>query len=386
MVKLYYEIIDEYIAYRRKSMNKEVISDTQGIILITMFIIGSSVVIGTGAEAGRDSWMTIILGMIVAFPVILLYSRVHYLFPGKDLFDIMEIVFGKFLGKVLSLVYIWFSFHLGALVIRNFGEFINTVSIPETPEIVAMIIIGLLCGYGIKVGLEVLGRWGQLAFLFILGLLFITVPLLVPAMNWRNFLPIMGKGITPVLKGTFAVFAFPFAEIVIFTLVFSSFRSRKSPYKVYAWGLLWGGLILLTTTLSDIAVLGERQIGSIYFPAYSVVSRMNIMDFIQRTEVVVSIGFLASGFIKVSICLLGACRGIAKVIGNNDYRFMVTPVSLLMIILSYIIYDSMLEMIEWAFTTWTVYAFLFQVILPVIIWIGAEIKKKSLEKEKYKKG
>lgn len=49
-------------------MNKEVISDKQGINLVILFIMGSTLVIGTGAEAGKDSWLAIIIAIIFSFP------------------------------------------------------------------------------------------------------------------------------------------------------------------------------------------------------------------------------------------------------------------------------------------------------------------------------
>lgn len=365
-------------------MNREVISDKQGIILVILFMMGSSLIIGTGTEAGKDSWIAIILGMIISFPILMLYSRILSLFPGKDLFDIVEIIFGKFFGKILVLVYAWFAFHLGSLVLRNFGEFINSVSIPETPEIIPMIVIVLLCAYGIKAGVEVLSRWGEFASVILISFVLLSILLLIPAMELNNIQPSLAKGMMPIFQGAYSVFSFPFAETVIFTLVFSSLKSKKSPYKVYTWGLILGGIVLFFTTLTEILVLGETQFTTTFFPSYTTVSRTNVGDFIQRAEIIVSIAFLGAGFVKVSVCLLATCKGLAKLVGANDYRFIVTPTSLLMVCLAHLVYESLMEMTEWAFTTWSYYAFVFQVALPVIVWICAEIKKKSLTKKGFK--
>lgn len=360
-------------------MEREVISDKEAIILITLFMMGSNLVLGTGAEAGKDSWIAIIVGMIVSFPVLMMYSRILALFPTKNLYDIVEIVFGKFFGKVIVLIYIWFAFHLGALVLRNFGEFINSVSIPETPEIIPMTVIALLCAYGVKSGIEVLGRWGNLALVILSFLIILVILFLIPNMKLNNIQPMFSKGIKPVLLGAYSVFAFPFAETIIFTLVFSALRNKRSPYKAYKYGILIGGLILFITTMTELLVLGEMQFTSTFFPSYTTVSRTRVGDFIQRSEIIVSIAFLGAGFIKISICLLAACKGVAKLIASEDYRFIVTPISLLMICLAHLVYESLMEMTEWAFTSWGPYAFLFQVIVPIIIWIGAEIKKKDFD-------
>ncbi|CAH2214384.1 GerAB/ArcD/ProY family transporter [Tepidibacter aestuarii] len=358
-------------------MNKEVISDKQGICLITLFITGSTFVMGIGGEAEKDSWLAIILSTLFAFPILMIYARLLSLFPKKDLFDIFEIIFGKFIGKFISILYIWFSLHLGTLVLRNFGEFIVTISLSKTPMIILMTFIIFLCTWSTKCGIEPLGRWGELFICLIIFLVITGVLALVPNTDINNILPILDKGIKPVIKGAFGVFSFPFAETILFCLVFSSLKDNQSPYKVYIFGLIIGGVIVFTTSLTELLVLGSNLYGNLFFPAQHALSKVNIGGFIQRIEIITSISFLTGGFIKISICLLGACNGIAKLFSFNNYRFIVTPVAMLMLNLSYLIYDSIFEMIEWSFTTWPYYAFLFQVILPATIWIVAEIKHKK---------
>lgn len=358
-------------------MNKELISDKQGICLITLFITGSTFILGIGTEAEKDSWLAIILSILFAFPILMIYARLLSLFPKKDLFNILEIVFGKFIGKIISILYIWFSLHLGVLVLRNFGEFIIRISLRETPMIIPMIFIIFLCTWGIKDGIELLGRWSNFFILIIIFLVIIGVLLLVPNIDINNIFPILDNGIKPVIQGAFGVFSFPFAETILFCLVFSSLKDNQSPYRVYIFGLIIAGIIVFITSLGDLLILGQNSYSTLFFPGEHTMSRANVGDFIQRIEIIVSISFLTGGFVKISICLLGSCNGVAKLFGFNNYRFIVTPIALLMLNLSYLIYNSLFEMIDWAFNVWPYYAFLFQVILPVIIWVVAEVKHKK---------
>jgi spore germination protein KB len=90
-----------------------------------------------------------------------------------------------------------------------------------------------------------------------------------------------------------------------------------------------------------------------------------------------TIGIIAI-FPKLSICFLSVCRGISKIFELADYRFIVTPVGLLIINLSYFLYDSIMDFIAWSIEIWPYYAFPFQVIVPVIVLIIGTIKKKSV--------
>ncbi|MCM1991420.1 GerAB/ArcD/ProY family transporter [Oceanirhabdus seepicola] len=357
-------------------MSNEVISDKQGISLVTLFILGSTLVIGIGTEAGRDSYFAVILGLVFSLPMIIIYARILSLYRGNDLFDILEIVFGKLFGKIMSILYIWFPFHLGSLIIRDFGEFITTVSAIETPMVVFMSAMIFLCVWAVKKGCKLLGRWAELGVIAIIFFVFFTIILSIPNMQLNNIKPVFYKGMKPVLGGAFSVFSFPFAETVIFCLVFSNLKTNKSPYKIYKMGLLIGGFVLFSLIFSEILILGEFGYVAHYFPAHIMASRISIGDAIQRMEILVAITFLGSGFIKICVCLFGTCKGVVKMFNFDDYSFIVTPVAIMMLCYAFIVHDSIMEIGEWAFKIWRYYALVFEIIFPVIIWIGVEIKKK----------
>ena len=63
-----------------------------------------------------------------------------------------------------------------------------------------------------------------------------------------------------------------------------------------------------------------------------------------------------------------------KVFRYSDYRFIVIPISLLGINLSYFLHENIMEYFYWILEIWTYYAMPFQVILPIIIWIVVKIK------------
>ncbi|QZY56229.1 GerAB/ArcD/ProY family transporter [Crassaminicella profunda] len=358
-------------------MNKEVISDKQGIVLMIMFLIGTSTIVVAGLEAKRDFWLAIVIAIFMALPMIFIYARLHYIFYDKDLFDICKICFGKFIGKGIVILYTWYLFHSVTLVILNFGLFVNTVAFMDTPQIIPIISIAILCIWVVKKGMEVMGRWTELILLVFIGLIFIAILLLIPNMNINNIQPILYNGVKPIAKGAISSFSFPFGETVVFTMFFSTFKKKKSSYKIYTIGLLIGGIILLIVSITDILVLGANTASSTYFPSYNTITRISIGSLLQRLEIIVATIYAFGAFVKISIYLLATCKGFTKIFEYTDYRFIVIPVSLLMINLSYFVHDSIMYNMEWTSEIWPYYAIPFQVILPIIIWITAEIKKSS---------
>lgn len=356
-------------------MCKEQITDKEGICLLILFVMGSSLILGVGSYAKNDAWIASIAGLLMSLPVIFIYSRMLSLFPGKDLFDIINIAFGEVFGKIITIFYVWYSFHLGALVIRNFGEYVNTVSMPETPMIVPMLFLGVAGLYAVRMGIEVMSRISTYFVPIVIFILVVVNVLAIPQFNLSNLQPVLSQGFAPVLKGGFSAFAFPFAESAILLGVFFSLKTKKSPYKVYFSGVLFAGIVVILLAVRNIVILGE-MLGALDFPSHVAVSRIAVSEFLQRIEVSVAFVFVVCAFTKSSVCLYVASKGISKLFNLNDYRSVVIQTGLLMIFFSYIVFDNIMDMRYFAYNVYQYYAFPFQVILPFIIWIILEIKAK----------
>ena len=139
-------------------MSKQFLTARQAISMITMFILGSSVVMGGYSELGQDSWVALLGALVLAVPAIVVYARIMQLFPEKNLFEIILTLFGKFFGKFLVALFTWYSIHLAALVIRNFSEFITIVTMPDTPELASMMLMLFVSVYMAKSGSKTPGR------------------------------------------------------------------------------------------------------------------------------------------------------------------------------------------------------------------------------------
>ncbi|MDP4093382.1 MAG: endospore germination permease [Bacillota bacterium] len=355
-------------------MGKELITDKEAICLLMLFTMGSTLILGVGSDAKNDAWLAVIAGLLMSLPVILIYSRLLSIFPGKDLFEILDMTLGRLLGKLVALIYIWYAFHLGALVLRNFGEFMVTMTMPETPIFVPMLGLGLLCVFAVRLGIEEIGRISAYLLPVLMIILLIVLGLAIPQFELTNLKPVLGKGLGPVINGGFSAFSFPFAESAILLGAFFCLKTKKSPFKVYTLAILFAGTLIMVLTIRNISLLGQLT-SKLYFPSYVAVSRISVGDFIQRIEVTVSIIFVVGAFAKSSICLLVASRGIQRIFKLKDYRKVVIQLGSLMVLLSYIVYDTTMMMQYWAFKVYRYYAFPMQVIFPVIIWIIAEAKK-----------
>ncbi len=355
-------------------MQKDMISARQMLCIIVMFIFGSSVIMGVSSGAAQDSWMSLLLASAYTIPMLLVYARIIRLFPEKNLFEIIEIVLGKIAGKIIIILMAWYSLHLCALVLRNFSEFIQIVTMPETPQLPIMIAMIMVVVYMAKSGIETMGKWSILTLAVVMIVVIITILFSLNKMDFTNILPFMEHDFKEISTGAFRLYAFPFAETVLFLCLADAMKRKDNPYKLYFLALFFGSGVLMLVILRNLFMMGPKLVGASYFASYITVRLIDIADFFARIEGFISMNFILAGIIKITVCLMAATKGTARLFGINNYRKLLLPVSLLVVALSAIVYSNVMEMFDFL-RFYTYYAVPFQVLIPLTVWIAAELKK-----------
>ncbi|MBW9151420.1 endospore germination permease [Clostridium estertheticum] len=356
-------------------MKNEAISERQATILIILFSLGNSLLIGSGTQSKQDAWIAVIIAIPFSIILVLMFSKILSLYPGKDLFDILPLVMGNYIGKLLSILMIWFFFYDAALIFRVIAEFTNTLVFADTPVVVPMIFFAMLVIWSLKAGIEVLGRWAEFFSWVIISIVLIVPLLSISQMDINRLKPILNNGVTPLLKGVFSSFTYPFGQIVVFTSIFSNISKVKNYKKSFIVGILISGGLIALTVLRNILVLSSDTISREYFPSSMAVGIISL-GLLQRLELTVIIVFLVCAFIKVSIATFAVCNGLSKVLGFDDYKFIATPVVLLMLSFSFFVTQSTMESHFWISNIWQYYSFPFEVIIPFVVFIVAEIRNK----------
>lgn len=362
-------------------MRKEQISESQAYILMITFIMGTSLALDSYVESQQDTWISMLISLIIAIPIVIIYGSILNSHQDKDLFQILEYSFGKIIGKTIGLLYTFYFFHLGSICMRNMTEFVQVSSFNETPQYITALFIGILAIYILKSGLEVIARVNKFIIPLLIFIIGITLIMVIPKSDPTNFLPILENGWIPVLKGSFTKFSFPLGETVIFLAFLNTVKEKSKSTIIYLKGISIGSMIILTVILRNILVLGFPSLTLAVFPSYDAVSLIDIGNFIRGVEMIIAIVITIAGFIKVSLCLLASCIGVSRIFKFSDYKWVSAPLGLLMMSLSFILYDNTMHMIEWV-SIYRYYAFPFQVILPIFILIFVKLKNFSLKKLK----
>jgi len=363
-------------------MGKARISGFQLYMLLTGFLFGSTVILAPALGAKNDAWIAIIIGGTCGALLMLVYAGIALLNPSKTLVEILREKMGKVLGNIVGVLYIWFFIHLASLVLRDFGEFICTVTFPETPMTVLIVIFALGVIYGVNGGVEVMGRLSELLVPVIPAFVLIISVSLITTNDLTAFLPVLENGMGPVLNAAYNYVTFPFGETVAFLMLFPYLNMKEKLKKIVLVSAVTMTIINIIIFFRDISVLGSDlmsratfvpHLTSLLFPGINV-------------DPLLDINLMIGGGAKIGVCIYAASKAVSQVAGIDDYTRITRAVGAFCIVLSIWDFDNILGLFSWTEKIWPYYVIPFQIIFPLVLLILSIVKRNRPSEESAEDG
>ncbi len=346
------------------------ISSAQLSILIMGMLLGSTIIILPGSGAQENAWIAYTLAWLGGILLFGCYYTLYRRFKDKTLVEIHRILLGKWLGNLISVLYIWYFIHLAALVLRNFGDYIITVSLSDTPLRFIIICCVFATGYSTRSGIETTSRTAELILPLIYVFQIIIFLILIPHFDLSNLKPVFYQGMRPVLRAAFSVLAFPFGETVVMLMLLPYANKDTNIKRVYLFSFFVAGLILLLGIVRDLSVIGASEIEKTMFPPHYTIQHLTGLNL----DPLIGVFFFMSGGTKICCCYLAASIGVAQLTGSKDHRPFVIPIGVILVGLSIWVYDSAPEMLAWSKDIWPYYSIPFQIVIPLLLLVLSSFK------------
>ncbi|MCC2683515.1 MAG: spore germination protein [Paenibacillaceae bacterium] len=357
-------------------MNKEAISKTQALMLgisgitVSGHLLFIPVILNL---AGRDAWISLALALFPALYIGYVTASLACRFPGKTIVEYVQTICGKWLGRAFGWLIIVYFFHDLTLNVRGFGEFYNAAITPRTPILVYLIGIHILAVYAIRSGVEVLARTNQFFLVILISMGIMASLLTMRNKDYLNLLPIMEYGIKPALGGMVSLMSL-FTTIFVLGMVFPFVQSTRNLKRnsLITMGVLV--LMFIGPLTGAIATFGlERSIG-LNFPTFLMLRDIKVGQ-LQRLDLVAVLLWSLGSFGKVVLFLHAITLGIAKLCGMSDYRMLVVPVAVLVIVTSLYNSDSFIELYRFLRDFYPYYSILIGLIVPSLLLAVALLRK-----------
>lgn len=356
-------------------MSVEIVSENQTQSIIILFLCGIVLAFGCGVSGGKDAWLCSIIAVVLMIPMIKIYVEILKLYPGENFFKILELIFGKIIGKFINFILVIYALHFSGIVFLFTLDFIHIVGLSATPPIIVYIILTLLSIWILKEGVEVFGRWCEFFLIVILIMCVFVYTLMIPNYDFSNLKPFMEEGIGPIIDGTISALGKPYAQLFFFAAFIEYFKEKGKYEKTIRNATIIAGIVVLIITVTNILSIGTGAVESTYFPTYEGVRRVRIGTAFQRLEVITIIMFIVGEFVRLNIGLLFACKGVEQILEIKDYRSLVTPIVLLALNINFTYFESAIELYEYIGEVWEPYTVIIGMLLPLFIYFFGIIKK-----------
>lgn len=340
------------------------------MILATAILVVPAI---SASHAKQDAWLSVLLATIIGLPIAWVTVKLSSLFPGKTLVEYPEEILGRWLGKAIGLLYIFWFMHICSLMIREYGDFMVDAFMPETPLIVFNTVVVAMAVYTIKQGLEVLARVNEIFLPLILFSIVMIFILATPEMDINRLLPVLESDFREIFKGSLAPLAW-FGEISTFAMIIPFLNKPGEARQVAYSSVLTVGLFFTFIVIGGVATFGPG-VAAMTYPILNVIRVINIANIIERLEPVIMAVWVMGGFVKITVFYYVIVMGSARWLKLKDHTPILIPIGVILLALSILVADNLLELYRFLAEIWPIYGLTsFELGIPLVLLLVALIR------------
>lgn len=356
------------------------LSVRQFSLLVMFFTIGTTILIipgGLALVAKQDAWIAAVVGVMLGVLPVLLYNSIGKLLPDLTLIECNEKLFGKWIGTLFSILFIFFAFIGSATLLFYVGNFMTTQVMPRTPIQYINILFISIVVMGVRLGLETIARAAEVFFPWFLVLFLVLVIFLVPEIEIKNIQPVFDTGVKPIMQAALSLVGTASLTLIVFLMIVPAcVNNPNEARKDFIAAVLLGGLFIIIITLLSILILGSDTTARQLYPSYVLAKKINVGNFVERIESIMAGLWFFTIYFKMTLYFYAAVVGLAQVLKLRDYRPLCFPMGMLVAVYSLVVYPNVVYMMEWDSTVFIPYVISIGFIFPLIILVTAWVRKK----------
>jgi spore germination protein KB len=323
--------------------------------------------------AKQDFWISPIWALSAWITVYIAF-RLHHMYPGQNIVQVSERIVGRFPGKLIGFIILFVYLYLSGKAILEYGEFVVGVFLNQTPLIVVLGSMVLVCALTVRGGVEIVGRFAQLILpVFVALLLFILIPI-IPDLRLSNMLPVMGEGIMPSIAGA-GVLQVWFSEFITVSFFLPFITDQEKAAKSTLISLFAVILSLVVSNLATLLLLGGMT-GNYIYPVLTLARYISLADFFAHLESLYMAIWVLGEFVKICVYFYVSVLGAAQWMNLSDYRPIVFPLSFIILLFSVWIAPNLQELRHVISTSLTFSLLTGFVVIPVLLFCVAWVKNR----------
>lgn len=322
------------------ALNRTQISGGQLCLLMigTIVVMGHLFMVSLVLDrAGKDAWLALLLALVPTICLVLIHSGLARLNPQQSLDQIATKLWGQWVGRLVSLVYIGYFFLPPAMSIRGLMEFMEFAFLPTTPKVIIGGIFLLLCLLAVRSGLENIARSYAIIMpvLILIGVLLTC--LAAPEKEYQQLLPVLEHGFAPVLLGSVPLIGL-LGELLVLGAVQGHVKDQSNLLKFNLLAVIMIGILFVGPLTGPVAVFGEADIVKNDYPTFAEMRFSNHLVDYHSLAVVL---WLWGSFGRIALFYYVATVTTASLLAQKDYRWLALPTGVAIFLLALFAFPDM---------------------------------------------
>lgn len=291
-------------------------------------------------SAHQDSWISILIAIIIGIIPFSLYSYLKNKFPDKNIIQINKEKLGKF-GTFLNLILIAATFIFAICSYWIIVHFIDSQYLYRTSTTIIIIILILPVIYTITKNFHVFSKVSLIMFYISLIFIIIILSGLIGNVNVDNIKPILNNNPNNILYGSFCFIGFNIMPLFLLNIIPKNNIKNYSPKKSFIFYLI-SGLSLLNVMFLTISIFGIHLSELYNYPSFHLLKRVSVLDIIDRVESILSLEWFLALFVQIMMSLFFIKEALKEIfqIKEKTNNIIMIIVCLIITILTSIIFTT----------------------------------------------
>ncbi|OPA79211.1 spore gernimation protein [Paenibacillus selenitireducens] len=291
--------------------------------------------------AQGDAWISVLIaGLLVQFFIVVLWCLGRR-FPSLTLYDYLPALLGRYIGKLVHLVYAAYFILVSSYIIINFAKTIRDWVLIETPQWIVIGMMTSVCIYLVRESLRTIARFFVLVFFCNIALI-IIVSCAYLHVNFLYILPVGQAGIWKITKGVHETMA-ALAGYEILLICYPFVKGGSvAKIKAVVFANIFSTLLYAFAVFTSLIVFSPQELKLLPQPLLYMVKALGFKLF-ERLDLY----FLSLWMVVATTSAIGyffmASKGVANLFRQqSNHRKAVPYTAALVFIIALIIQDPLL--------------------------------------------
>ena len=251
--------------------------------------------------AHQDSWISILIAIIIGILPITLYSYLKNKYPQQNIIKLNQEKLGK-IGTFLNLILIASTLMFTISSFWIVVNFIDSQYLYQTPTPIIICILILPVIYTIIKKFHVFTKVNLIMFYISLFFIIIILTGLIGNVDINNLKPILNNSPNNILYGSFCFIGFNILPLFLLSIIPKKNIKNYSPKKSFLFYII-SGLSLLNVMFLTISIFGIHLSELYNYPSFHLLKRVSVLEIIDRVESILSLEWFLALFIQIVMSL-----------------------------------------------------------------------------------